>query len=184
MLGSGKREWDVFISSWAVMSALRASHRVPLSPDDFLAGSDLSLQPEKEKIRQSSLYFSLLKEEGGNEIRTGEIFFFVFSLFLGQWREWHIGQSCGLYCAVAIFLPLWRWWITRTPANMLEINNSSDGYGSLRVCWVLNICSESSHTLWLSDAAWHYFPSKSLFGKLHRFQMARSRCEQCIVWPA
>lgn len=61
-----------------------ASHPVPPSPDDFLAGSDRSLQLEKEKIRQSSLYFSLLKDEGGNEIRPGEILFFVFSLFLGQ----------------------------------------------------------------------------------------------------
>lgn len=58
-----------------------ASHCMPPSPDDFLTGSDLSLQPEKEKTRQSSLYFSLLKDEGGNEIRTREILFFVFLSF-------------------------------------------------------------------------------------------------------
>lgn len=160
-----------------------ASHRVPPSPDDFLAGSDLTHTRKREDQTKLSLFFTA-EGWGVNEIRTGEIRFFVFSLFLGQWREWHIGQSCGLYCAVAIFLPLWRWWITQTPANMLDINNSSDDYGSLRICWVLNIRSESFHTLQLSDAAWHCFPSKSLFGKLHSFQMVWTRCEQCIVWPA
>ncbi len=100
-----------------------ASHRVPPSPDDFLAGSDRSLQLEKEKIRQSSLYFSLLKDEGGNEIRTGESIFLVFFLSFWASEENGIGQSGGLFCAVAIFLPLWRRWITQTPANMLDINN-------------------------------------------------------------
>lgn len=148
------------------------------------AESDLSLQTEKEKIRQSSLYFSLLKEEGGTEKDWRNLSFSLFSLSVsGPVKRKTRRPKLCLYCAVALFLPLWRWWITQTPASMVGINNSSDDYGSLRICWVLNICSESSHTLRLTDAAWRYSPAKSLFGKLHSIQMAQSRCEQCIVWP-
>lgn len=147
--------WDLL---WEIMGKRRVDLRLSMrrlpNPDDFPAESDLSLQTEKEKIRQSSLSFSLLKEEGGTEKDWRNLSFSLFSLCVsGPVKRMTRRPKLCLYCAVALFLPLWRWWITQTPASMVGINNSSDDYGSLRICWVLNIRSESSHTLRLTDTA-------------------------------
>lgn len=137
-------ERDVWISGWAC-----AVSRIPMT-----SRQSPTSQTEKEKIRQSSLSFSLLKEEGGTEKDWRNLSFSLFSLSVsGPVKRMTRRPKLCLYCAVALFLTLCRWWITQTPASMEGINNSSDDYESLRICWVLNIHSESSHTLRLTDTA-------------------------------
>jgi len=158
-------EWDVWISRW-------------------LPGRVPSFSPDRKRENQTKLSLFFTPEARGREKDWRNFSFSLFSLSVsGPVKRKTRRPKLWLGCAVALFLTLWRWWITQTPASMVGINNSSDDYGSLRICWVLNICSESSHALRLTVAAWRYSPSKSLFGKLHSIQKARSRCEQCTVWP-